>query len=84
MASRTTAHSETLHSGWCESRILDQISKQITTFFQLFADFSRSYPLIPSIYKDIYHLAQWIINPLILVLWLVENLSNILSKKTNI
>ena len=37
-------------------------------FFQLFADFSRSYPLIPIIYKDIYHQAQWIINPLILVL----------------
>ena len=37
-------------------------------FFQLFAYFSLSYPLIPSIYKDIYHLAQRIINPLVLVL----------------
>ena len=50
-------------------------------FFQLFADFSRSYPLIPSVYKDIYHLAQRIINPLVLVLWLVENLRKILSNK---
>ena len=50
-------------------------------FFQLFADFSLSYPLIPSIYKDIYHLAQRIINPLVLVLWLVENLRKILSNK---
>ena len=50
-------------------------------FFQLFAYFSLSYPLIPSIYKDIYHPAQRIINPLVLVLWLVENLRKILSNK---
>ena len=36
-------------------------------FFQLFADFSRSYPLIPSIHKDIYHLVQRIINPVVYV-----------------
>ena len=34
------------------------------TFLRLFADFERSNPLIPSIYKDIDHLAQRINDPL--------------------
>jgi hypothetical protein len=41
------------------------ISNLITTFLRLFSYFWRSYPVIPSIYLDIDHLAQRIGNPLV-------------------
>ena len=39
------------------------ISNLITTFLRLFADFGRIYPIIPSIYLGLSHLALRIVNP---------------------
>ena len=63
-------HSTLLNRAFWMMRIPHFGSKLKTDyeFFQLFAYFSLNYPLIPSICKDICHLAQRIVNPLVLVL----------------